>query len=489
MRARSSLFCSAITLCFASWIGFPSLAAEPENGAGGMHHASSPSGGQTPNGIAPGAASTIDVVRGLRLVEGRPNSVFVPEEARTSLGMRKGDADQIAVAEQPTHKRRLTLRGQTALDPARLFRIRARFAPAEVMEIGKIDDSHASPGSVPPVRRDLQAGDRVRRGDLLAVLLSVELGKKKSDLFDALSLLRFDEDVLRQAEARPAAAPEFFLFTAKRNVLIDLNAVSRAENALKTWGIPEQEIQAIRDEAKDLGGGRDRRARDKERLREWTRMELRAPADGFLIEQNLALRDTVVDNATNLMQIANVDSLLVLVALPETDLPALQDLCNLTQNRIGWTVKMIGTGPMVGLVDSIGYRIDAKQHTAVVRGHIPNPSGMLRAGQSVAATIELLPARNVVEVPIGALVEDGQESIVFVQTDPQEPIYTMRRVVVTDRFDGLACVRSVSEKDDERAAGEEGQRLQPPEPLRAGERVLASGVRELKTALRKATKE
>ncbi len=172
-------------------------------------------------------------------------------------------------------------------------------------------------------------------------------------------------------------------------------------------------------------------------------MELKAPDDGFIIEQNVALHETVVDNTTNLFQIAKVDPLIVLAAVPEDDLPALQDLKSQTQNRIGWTVRTVGTEPIAGLVDDIGYLIDPNQHTAVVRGHIPNPDGLLRAGQFVTATVELLPPKNVVEVPISAVVEDGKDSIVFVQTDPKKPVYTMRRVQVTNRFERTAYVRSV----------------------------------------------
>ncbi len=74
-----------------------------------------------------------------------------------------------------------------------------------------------------------------------------------------------------------------------------------------------------------------------------------------------------------------------------------------------------------------------------------------------------------VEVPIGALVEDGKDSIVFVQTDPRKPIFTLRRVEVTNRFDRTAYLRSApaANKDDERAAGAE--------PLKPGERVITVG--------------
>ncbi len=214
-------------------------------------------------------------------------------------------------------------------------------------------------------------------------------------------------------------------------------------------------------------------------------MELKAPEDGILIEQNVALHETVVDNTTNLFQIAKVDPLIVLAAVPEDDLPALQELKGQPmQNLVGWTVRTVGTGPISGLVDDIGYLIDPNQHTAVVRGHIPNPQGLLRAGQFVTATVELLPPKNVVEVPMSALVEDGKDSIVFVQADPDKPVYTLRRVQVTNRFERTAYVRSVSVKHGEESApAQDGQPSLSTEPLHAGERVLTAGALELKTAL------
>jgi cobalt-zinc-cadmium efflux system membrane fusion protein len=103
----------------------------------------------------------------------------------------------------------------------------------------------------------------------------------------------------------------------------------------------------------------------------------------------------------------------------------------------------------------------------------------------VTATVKLLPPANVVEVPISAVVEDGKDSIVFVETDPnpKESVYTMRRVQVTNRFDHTAYVRSEPLSKDEAPSAEEGAGSLPTRPLCEGERVLTTGALELKTAL------
>ena len=416
---------------------------------------------------------------GVELVEGMPNSLRVPDDTQRSLGILRGKDAQIAVAERPSRKAPLEMPGSTALDPSHLIRVRVRFAPADVVQIGQIKDPHGSPGNIPLLTRDLQVGDPVKRGDLLAVLFSIDVGNKKNDLFDALSQLRLDENVLKRAEDHADAVPEVFLLKTRRIVEADENAVNRAENTLKTWNIPEEDIQAIRDEARHATDTQQKRAAEKEKLVQWARVELRAPDDGFIIEQNAALHETIVDNTTNLFQIAKIDPLVVLASVPEDELPALHDLKTRTQDHVRWTVRTVGIKPIEGFVDDISYLIDPNQHTAVVRGHIPNRDGLLRAGQFITATVELLPPQDVVEVPISAIVEDGNESVVFVQPDAKQPVFTMRRVEVTNRFDHTAYVRSTPLNKGEKVNGKQTGK----EALREGDRVLTAGVLELKTVL------
>jgi membrane fusion protein, heavy metal efflux system len=428
---------------------------------------------------------------GVELVKGMPHALRVPEEVRRSLGILKGNVEMIAVASKPVRTRPLVMPGSTALDPAKIVRVRVRFTPADVVRMGQIHDPHSSPGSTPAEsQRDLQSGDRVTSGQLIAELFSVDVGNKKNDLFDALSQLRLDQELLDRAVAKTAAVPEVFILNARRNVEADINAVKRAENILQTWQIPEEDIQAVRDEAKTIDVLK-KHDRDDQRIQQWARVKLKSPVDGVLIEQNVSLHETVVDNTTNLFQIAQVDPLVVFANVPEDDLPELQDLLpelqdlkSDTRNWIDWTVTTVGSKPIPGYVDDIGYLIDPSQHTAVVKGHIPNRHGVLRAGQFVTTTVELRAPKNVVEVPISALVEDGTQSIVFVQSDPAKPIYTMRRVQVTARFDHTAYVRSSEVPKDEQLAPEEvAEHLPPKQPLHLGERVLEAGALELRGAL------
>jgi cobalt-zinc-cadmium efflux system membrane fusion protein len=436
------------------------------------------------------------------LVKGKPHTLDVPEEVRAILGIRKGKQDLCAVAQLPTIMRPLTLSGSTALDPTRLARIRARFAPARVVELGQVRDAARKSGQTE--FRELRPGDRVCKGDVLGVFYSVDVGSKKNDLLDALVQLELDQKILDQAEKHREAVPEVFMLTQIRAVQGDRNAINRALNNLEVWDIPQDEIDALHEEAKRISADKNawyktREGRwvqgekqatagktDPETKNEnpWGRVTLRAPFDGIIVERSLHVDEMVVDNTVNLFQIADVNRLLVIANAPEDQLPVLEAL---DHGERRWTVRTVGAESAMGLpgtIDEIGYLIDPNQHTAVIKGYVDNPGQRIRAGQYVAATVPIPPPTGVVEIPIAALVDDGQQSLVFVQTDAAKPQYTMRRVQVTNRFDQKVFVRSTPiPKEEQWTAREAEEGLLPKEALQPGERVLQSGAGELKAAL------
>jgi cobalt-zinc-cadmium efflux system membrane fusion protein len=420
---------------------------------------------------------------GVELVKDRPHTLAVPEEVLKALGVRTAREDRVGVARKPTGFRSLVMAGSTALDPTLIRRIRARFAPspssAEVVQIGQVPEDRAQSAEGRTVFRELRSGDRVNKGDLLATFYSVDVGNKKNDLVDAIYQLKLDQEILQRAEAHAEALSEAFILNARRAVQGDINAVNRAVNTLTTWGIPEEDIQAVRDEAEIVKKRQGKHDKEKEAL--WARVQVRAPDDGIIIERNVALHEIVADNTTNLFQIAKVDRLAVIAYIPEDELPTLEAL---PTARRRWTVQTVGSPPVDGFISDIGYIIQPDQHTAVVKGYIDNPKEALRAGQFVTATVALPAPEGLAEVPIDAVVDDGQECVVFVQTNPAKNHFTMRRVQVTHRFDKTAFVRARPfARNEERSSEEEEIGSLPKEPLYPGERVLLSAVGELKSAL------
>jgi cobalt-zinc-cadmium efflux system membrane fusion protein len=411
----------------------------------------------------------------VELVEGKPNTLSVPDQVKKSLSIKEP-----LVVEYPQGTRKLQLPGSTALDPTRILRIKARFN-AEVIEIAQVPESKTRFTPEETTFREIRTGDVVKKGDVLAVLWSLEVGSRKSDLVDALVQLQLDE---RRLKARTelwknGSIPEDTLNQTKRDVISDRNAVDRAERGLRVWRVPENEIEAVREEANNIleRGGK----RDKEKERLWARCNLIAPRDGTIVERNVGVGEFVADNTINIFTIADVDRLLVMANPPEDLLPS---LLNLKPDLRYWTLKTVGRDAIEGPIEEISYILDANQHTAVVKGYIPNRDGRMRAGQFVSATINLPAPPDVVEVPLTALAEDGRQSFVFVQQDPRKSEYTMRRVVVSHRFEKTAYVRSKLTSEEQHLKPEEiKQRLHRCQPLEPGTRVVRSGVLELREAL------
>jgi CheY-like chemotaxis protein len=323
----------------------------------------------------PDSLSVKVVLPGIELVKGREHTLVVPEEVREALGILRGKrakVELIGVARKPTRTRPLVMPGSTLLDPTHLHRIRARFAPspssAEVVEIAKVAEDPAHTGKLETVMREIRSGDHIKKGDVLAVFHSVDVGNMKTNLIDAIYQLQLDEKILKKAEDHRDAVPEATFLTFQRAVAGDINKVNQSVNTLKAWGISEEDIQAVRDEAEKVKKRAGKHDKAKDAL--WARVEMRAPDDGIIIERNVTQGEIVADNTTILFQIARLDRLSVSANCPEDELPALEAL---PTSKREWTVHMVGAPPARGFIDDISFIIDPNDHTAKVKGHIANP--------------------------------------------------------------------------------------------------------------------
>jgi membrane fusion protein, heavy metal efflux system len=347
-----------------------------------------------------------------------------------------------AQAEQPSRPRKLPpLQGRLALDNNRWVRARSPFS-GEVVAIGSLAAAEVPDSAYSVAPRTLRPGDRVKKGDLLAVVWSKELGEKKSELVDALSKLRADRQTLIRLEEllREGATSERSVREAERNVEADAVAVRRAEQTLKTWRLSDDEITAIRGEAEKLRGATDRAARAEE----WARVEVRAKQDGVILERNVNVGD-LIDPSADLFKIGDLSRLVVWANIYDTDLPQLQELQSQEPPRpIPWRVQVPSRPGLSfgGSLEQIGAVIDPNQHTALASGVVDNPGGVLRVGEFVTATVELPPPEGEVEVPAAAVVEDGRESIVFVQPEPQQPRFVRKHVRVARRFHDVVYLKA-----------------------------------------------
>jgi membrane fusion protein, heavy metal efflux system len=396
--------------------------------------------------------------------------------------------------------------GTLGYDTDHLYSLRARFQ-GEIISLGEVTEDTGGPGSSDKRlrKRMLGPGDRVKKGEVLAVLWSKELGDRKVALVTALLNLYVDQETLeRQDEIyRKGSLPEATYRASKSKVEQDLAAVNAAEAGLGISRLTPDEIEEIRKEArviqKRLQGKPEtpeqRRDRLTREVQQWARVELTAPQDGVIVEKNTNLGDIVDPSRdTPLFRIADLRQLLVNVNFMEEYLPLLQPLLrNPGQSEMRWKVRL-DAEPDLPVLDlpvlRVAPSLDPNQHTALVVGHIANPvvtqsrTRQLVVGQFVTATMDVPPGPDLVEIPTNALNEVDGESLVFVQRDPNKTDYELRRIWVVRRARDVTLVRSKLNAAEQRESAEEVRRgHRPIATLAVGELVVTHGVTEMTDAL------
>ena len=382
----------------------------------------------------------------VQLVADEPATVRLKDQTvAEALGIK---VTEVRSAPQPEP---LRLPGSLLLDPNRLVHVHSRFT-GETVSIGEIEDGG--------VKRTLQYGDPVKKGQVIAVIWSKEVGEKKSELVDALSQLEMSRSLLKRLESvQKGVVTERVILEARRDVEAGMIAVARAERTLRSWRMTDDEIETVRREYKNLMKEKD--ASDLAIDEKWAETEIRAAIDGVIVEKNFNVGD-VVDPQDDLFKIADLSRLQVLANVYEEDLWAIRDLKQADRH---WSIDLKSDpsdNQIQGTFELIGSMIDPAQRTGSVMGWLDNKDSRLLVGQFITATVQLPASSAVVAIPESALIEEGDSSTVFVATDGQRQQFRRRKVLVVRRTAGTVYINS--------------NPLNPVfEPLRIGEQVVIEG--------------
>lgn len=216
------------------------------------------------------------------------------------------------------------------------------------------------------------AGDRVRKGQMLAVISSQALADQRSELLAAQK---------RLALARTTFEREKRLWedkiSAEQDYLQARNAMQEAEIA----------VQNAQQKLASLGGGQ--RAGGN-----LTRYEIRSPIDGIVVEKHLALGEAVKDDV-NIFVIADLSTVWAEMTIYAKDLNTVKVGQKATVKAIAFESQSSGT------VSYVGSLVGEQTRTAKARVVLPNPKGIWRPGLPV--NIELV--ADEVEVPVAVSTE------------------------------------------------------------------------------------
>jgi len=283
---------------------------------------------------------------------------------------------------------------------------------------GRVEDSVQFPGEirfnedrtahvVPRVAGVAQAvpanlGQRVKKGELLAVIASTALSDQRSEWQAAQRRLEL---------ARATYAREKTLWkdriSAEQDFLAARTALQEAEIAA---GNAAQKLDAI-------GAARTGSTLN--------RFELRAPFDGIIVEKHLSLGEAVAADA-NVFTVSDLATVWAEFVIAPKDLDSV---------RLGEPVKIASTafeGKAEGRVSYVGALLGQQTRTATARVTLPNPDMAWRPGLFVTVSV----TRSETEVPIAidaeALQTEGGQTRVFVAV----PGGFLAQPVKTGRSDG-----------------------------------------------------
>ena len=268
------------------------------------------------------------------------------------------------------------------------------------------------PGVVRRVER--QVGERVKAGDVLALVEAAEVGRAKAELQQALALVELRTQTLAQKKALEGATVTG-QEVAEAEAALDEAQVRRllAEQALANLGLPvrSDEFKGLSPAERTirlrfLGISDALRTELAKETASANLLPVRAPFDGEVIARDAA-PGTAADPAKALFVVADTARVWLTLRVRYEDANRVQ---------VGNPVRFRTDSdtPVEGSVSWVSPAADEKTRTVLVRVELPNADGRLRAGTVGTAFVMLRTESDAVVVPSEAVHWEGCCNVVFV---------------------------------------------------------------------------
>ncbi|MFC2157464.1 efflux RND transporter periplasmic adaptor subunit [Acidobacteriota bacterium] len=220
------------------------------------------------------------------------------------------------------------------------------------------------PGMVREVK--VKLGDLVRKGAILAVIDSRDLADARAAYLASLERLELAQAMfdLKEKLWKKNISPEKEYLNTKKDLAQAKIDLRTAKQKLISMGFTSTYLDTLPDEREEL----------------FTRYEVVAPLAGTVIEKNIAIGEILKDDA-EVFVVADLKTVWINLQVYKKDLPLI---------RKGQHVRLVGQPhlPAVsGEIDYVGSLVGAQTQTALARVVISNPSGELRPGLYVKASI------------------------------------------------------------------------------------------------------
>jgi len=289
------------------------------------------------------------------------------------------------------------------------------------------------------VKVHVDVGQDVKKGALLAMLHSVDLGVAEGDYLKAGARLH-------EAELAQLRAKDLY-----ENKAISLAELQRREAAMKT---ARAELREAKNRLELLGVPPEEIDRLERELTIKANVALRAPFDGRVITRNLT-RGEVVETEQKLFTVANLTDVWVIGNVPEKDVQFIRK-----GQKVNVVLAAYPHAIISGIITYIGDMLDPVTRTMSFRVTIPNPDRLLKPEMFAIVSVYMASSEDALSVPIAAVQDGPVGKMVFVQREV-----------------GAFEARAV------KLGNEEGDVIRVLEGVKAGEQVVSKGSFVLKSEM------
>jgi cobalt-zinc-cadmium efflux system membrane fusion protein len=281
-------------------------------------------------------------------------------------------------------------------------RVASSLAATGEVALNENATAHISPriaGIIDAVPADV--GMRVKAGDPLLTLSSVELGRALAEYERNRALTELSEKVFKR-EARlkeQNVGSEQDMIGAQMTFEEHRADLRASEQMLHVLGLSEEDMAETREAPHGVGAGR---------------LSVRAPFAGTLIEKH-AVPGELAEPGREVMLLSDLTTVWVWANVHSRDLAGLLAAEKRGTVEVEITVAAFPGRQFKGKLDYVGATMDEETRTVKVRSTIENPDQALRPGMFCEVSIAIGNGRaeEVLAVPRAAVFTDEGKSFVF----------------------------------------------------------------------------
>jgi cobalt-zinc-cadmium efflux system membrane fusion protein len=249
------------------------------------------------------------------------------------------------------------------------------------------------------VKVHVDVGQEVKKGALLAMLHSVDLGVAEGEYLKAKARLEEAErSYVRAKELYDNKAVSLAELQRREASMKTMQAELReAKNRLELLGVPPEEIDRL----------------DREMTIE-ANVPLRAPFDGRVIMRNIT-RGEVVETQEKFFIVANLNDVWVVGNVPEKDVQFIRK-----EQKVEVLLAAYPHAIFQGTITYLGDVLDPATRTMRLRVTVPNPDRLLKPEMFAIIRVYAPTNPDALSVPLEAVQNGLTGKMVFVQRETGE---------------------------------------------------------------------